>query len=274
MLKEREVEIKVGLFISVGVSLIMLAILLLGGADSVFTRTVRYSLHFPTVDGLFAGSKVVLGGLQVGIVKEVAFDAETKNIQVNVQIQKKFQDWIRTDTRGEIATQGVLGDKYVALTLGDQSTPPLKAGSEIETRRGKDLNAVLGQSDQLMTSLNSAVKNLDRILESFDRNNRSETLFQSLSTATKNLAEISSKLNTQVDGKDLKGSITHLNGILKKIDNGTGTLGALVNDPGLYYDARALMGGANRNRIIRNLVRRTIQEGDEAKGEESENKKK
>jgi phospholipid/cholesterol/gamma-HCH transport system substrate-binding protein len=49
--------------------------------------------------------------------------------------------------------------------------------------------------------------------------------------------------------------------ILDKVNNGAGTLGALVNDPGLYEDARALVGGANRNRIIRNLVRETAKDG-------------
>ena len=55
--------------------------------------------------------------------------------------------------------------------------------------------------------------------------------------------------------------------ILEKVNNGTGTLGALVNDPGLYEDARALVGGANRNRIVRNLVRKTAKDGEAAKNE-------
>jgi phospholipid/cholesterol/gamma-HCH transport system substrate-binding protein len=51
--------------------------------------------------------------------------------------------------------------------------------------------------------------------------------------------------------------------ITDKINNGTGTLGAMINDPGLYDNAKSLMGEANRNRIVRNLVRQTLKEADD-----------
>jgi phospholipid/cholesterol/gamma-HCH transport system substrate-binding protein len=70
-------------------------------------------------------------------------------------------------------------------------------------------------------------------------------------------------MNDQLTDIHIKKTVTNLNQIFEKINNGTGTLGALVNDPGLYDEMRALMGGANRNRIIRNLVRQTIKESEE-----------
>ena len=77
------------------------------------------------------------------------------------------------------------------------------------------------------------------------------------------MGEASVKLNNQLDGMALKSAIKNLNAILEKVNNGTGTLGALINDPGLYDNARALVGGANRNRILRNLVRETVEKGNQ-----------
>ena len=54
--------------------------------------------------------------------------------------------------------------------------------------------------------------------------------------------------------------MNHLNSILEKIDQGQGTVGAMINDPGLYDDAKALVGQVNRNRIMRNLIRQTIKD--------------
>ncbi len=51
--------------------------------------------------------------------------------------------------------------------------------------------------------------------------------------------------------------------ILAKVDEGEGTLGLLVNDPTLYDDLEALVGGTKRSWIVRSLVG----------GEESESKK-
>src|SRR5277367_3149774 len=118
MAKQAEVEIKVGLFVSIGLGLIMLAILLLGGANSLFTRNNTYFSHFPSVEGLISGAKVVIGGLQVGTVDSVEFDAERKDIRVRIEVARKYAEWIRKDSTLEIMTQGVLGDKYISVTSG------------------------------------------------------------------------------------------------------------------------------------------------------------
>jgi phospholipid/cholesterol/gamma-HCH transport system substrate-binding protein len=95
-----------------------------------------------------------------------------------------------------------------------------------------------------------------------------------MASTAKNLASATEKLNREVEDLRLKALSRNLGSIVEKINNGTGTLGALVNDPGLYDDAKALMGGANRNRIIRNLVRQTIRKNEESAAEEAATQKK
>ena len=75
----------------------------------------------------------------------------------------------------------------------------------------------------------------------------------------------SHEITVKGKGGTLKKTIHDVAQIVEKINNGSGTLGALVNDPSLYEDARSLVGGANRNRIIRNLVRKTTKDGDAGK---------
>ena len=71
----------------------------------------------------------------------------------------------------------------------------------------------------------------------------------------------------------VKSAINHLNSILEKIDQGKGSVWwRLINDPGLYDDAKALVGQVNRNRIMRNLIRQTIKDNQE-KAEDEEEKK-
>jgi phospholipid/cholesterol/gamma-HCH transport system substrate-binding protein len=272
MVKELETELRVGIFVSVGVGLILLAILGLGGADSLFSRHNEYHLHFSSVEGMVTGAKVVVGGLQVGTVKGVDLDLATKDIHVEISVNRKYQDWIRKNSTGEIATQGVLGDKYVILNAGTPSEPLIADGGTIEARPPRDLSQFLTKGDALLSSLNHLAQTLDQVMSSFAAEGRSTVFFENLAIVSKNLASTTSKLNGEMDGLRLKKATSHLAGILEKIDNGTGTIGALVNDPGLYYDTKALLGGANRNRIIRNLVRKTLKDNEaetdalEAKG--------
>jgi hypothetical protein len=53
-------------------------------------------------------------------------------------------------------------------------------------------------------------------------------------------------------------------------------MGALINDPGLYDNVKALVGQANRNRILRNLVRQTLRDSEtkEAKDAEQQQQQK
>jgi phospholipid/cholesterol/gamma-HCH transport system substrate-binding protein len=266
--RQLESEIKVGLFVTIGIGLIMLAILVLGSTENLLARQARYITFFPSVEGLSLGAKVVLGGIGVGVIEDIDLDNEKRSIRVKYTIASKYAEWIRADSQAEIATQGVLGDKYIAISMGSIDQTKIEAGGEIQGKAGKDLSQFLSKGDQLMINLNSISSNLDKIIKNLESGGRSEMLFKGLADTAKNLASVSDKLNKGLEEQQLKAAVRNMNSILSKINNGTGTLGALVNDPGLYDDAKALLGGANRNRIVRNLVRQTVRKGDEAQAEE------
>jgi phospholipid/cholesterol/gamma-HCH transport system substrate-binding protein len=261
----------VGLFVTIGVGLIMLAILVLGGADTLLKRHVEYSAHFQNIEGLVSGAKVVLGGVQVGLVDAVEYQIAEGNVKITFSIDKKYEQSVRKDSTVEIATQGVLGDKFILINGGSPKEPQLPPGADVPNRPSKDIAQFFSKGDQLMMSLNSLAGSLDRMLKTFEAQGRSERFFESLAVTTKNLSSATEKLDKELSDLHLK----NLGQIFQKINNGAGTLGALVNDPGLYDDVKSLMGGANRNRVIRNLVRQTIKksEKEEVDAASKENKK-
>ena len=268
MQKSLEVEIKVGLFVLLGLALTMAAILVLGSADMLMSSKNKYSVHFDSVEGLIPGAKVVVGGIQIGTVDSANFDNDKHDIKVELGVARSETDWIRNDSTAEITTQGVLGDKFITIMPGSRDAPKLESGSEIPPRVGKDLTEFLSKGDQLMVSLNSIATALDRLVKGFEKNNRSEIFFDGLATASKNLASVTGNLNSQLEGGKIKAVAENLSAILQKINNGTGTLGALVNDIGLYDDLKSITGGANQSRVIRNLVRQTMKNSE--KGDSSE----
>lgn len=262
MSKQLDVEIKVGLFVTLGVGLLMVAILVLGSTEGLMTRKARFTSHFPGVEGLVTGAKVVLGGIHVGTVDSITFDMSTRDVQVDFNVKKESAEWLRADSTAEVATQGVLGDKYISLTPGTAEQPILAPGSEIPNRPGKSITQFLSKGDQLLVNLNSLVTTLDRSFKSFE-GARSDTFFKGISETAKNLSSASAKLDREMEELRLRKITRNLDSILEKINGGSGTLGALVNDPSLYDDAKKLVGEANRNRIVRNLVRQSLKEADE-----------
>jgi phospholipid/cholesterol/gamma-HCH transport system substrate-binding protein len=276
MAKKLELELKVGLFVTVGVGLVLAAILVLGGTQSIFTRKNHYTSHLSSAEGLITGAKVALGGIPVGTVESLRFDGEHHDVELIFTTERDSAKWIRGDSTIEILTQGMLGDKFVSINAGSNDSPQVEDGGDIPYRASKDLSQFLTKGDQLLLSLNSIATDLDRVLHSFERDNRAEVFFKGMSETSHNFSLLSEKLNKQLEDIPVRSTLKNLNSILEKINNGTGTLGALVNDPALYDNVKSLVGGANRNRIMRNLIRQTVEGGieNEAAQTPSNQKKK
>lgn len=261
--KRLETEVKVGIFVSIGLALIMLAILMLGSTENILSGKRGYTIHVKDVGGLIQGAKVVLDGVSIGTVRDMNFDPKTHDIRVDLSISRDASAWIHQDATAEISTQGVLGDKYVSISPGSDNLPLLGEKSDIPFMPSKDLSQFLTKGDQLLITLNSLAINLDQMVRAFNTGNRSEIFFQGMATSARNLSQASEKINHQLDNIHLSRVIQNLESITDKINGGSGTLGALINDPGLYDSAKLLVGEANRNRIMRNLVRQTIQDSED-----------
>jgi phospholipid/cholesterol/gamma-HCH transport system substrate-binding protein len=268
-----ETELKVGIFVSMGMILVMIAILMLGSAENLLSRKSRFTIHLPSAEGLIGGAKVMLGGIQIGTVDKVGFDDNTGNVSVILNVTSENAKHIKKDSEAEIATQGVLGDRYVSLTPGSSEAGSLPSGSDIPVLPSKGISQFLSQSDQLVARLNSVASSLDILLKQFANQSRGEKIFQGMAQTAKNLASASEKLDQQMDDLKLKKIVKNLESITEKINTGNGTLGALVNDPGLYDNVKALVGQTNRNRILRNLVRQTLRESEGKEADQQQQKK-
>ena len=60
-------------------------------------------------------------------------------------------------------------------------------------------------------------------------------------------------------GEKLEKSVEKLDSVLTKIDKGQGTLGALINDPSLHQQLKALIGGSARKDHVKSLLRTSIE---------------
>ncbi len=58
--------------------------------------------------------------------------------------------------------------------------------------------------------------------------------------------------------EDLQAAAASFRVVSESVEKGEGSLGLLVKDPQLYEDVRALMGGAQRNALLRAYIRSTV----------------
>jgi hypothetical protein len=61
--------------------------------------------------------------------------------------------------------------------------------------------------------------------------------------------------------------------ISERMKNGEGTIGALFSDATLYEDLKNLVGGANRNNVLKFFVRQAVKSSDDAAAEKQDESK-
>src|SRR2546430_14671322 len=117
---ERErFELKVGIFVFIGIVMLGVIIVLLGSKQDLFAREYPLWAEFTEVGGLKPGAPVRLAGVDVGVVDAIEFPKPgEKNLRVKMMIRTSVRSRIQTDSKASVSTQGVLGDKFISISLG------------------------------------------------------------------------------------------------------------------------------------------------------------
>lgn len=263
-----ERDVKVGIFVSLGVLLLMFSMLFLGSAENFLKQTARYKTYMPNAQGLLRGAKVVVNGIQAGIIEKIALDPDRGAVEVQFSIEKDYQKWIREDSRVQLATQGVLGDKYLTIQAGSLNSPPLDLGATLPFKQQKDIQNFVAEGGALLASLKRISNDLEKLVSVLAKPGQYRGFFADMSDIAQNLTVTTRQINQKLEhlhlkstSRELEATLKNLRSITQKLDEGQGSAGAFINDPSIYNDLNNLIGGANRNRILRNLIRQSIQKG-------------
>lgn len=275
-------EIRVGLFIFIGLILAFIVVFSIGGKNQLFREQYTLFTNFKDVGGLIAGSPVRLAGVEVGTVSRIWFltEREKRLVGVELKINSSVKERIHDDSTASIRTMGVLGDKYIAVTIGSPDKPVLADGDFLTSIETVELLAYLEKADKIVNNIENITDSLNAFMTPLKEGGSGEDVARILSNTDKIVTEIKDGDGTlhslvygdTTDGKNtmkkLDNSAERLDSILTKIDSGEGTLGALVNDPTLYEDLKTLMGGAKRSKIIKAVVDITMRKAKKTPGEE------
>lgn len=256
MNKKESTPVKVGIFVFAGVFLAMLVIFLLGSEKQIFKRQYVLVTTFSDISGLRAGAQVQLAGLNVGMVDRISFarDLGDKRVEVRLAVNKEFQDRIRSDSTAMISTQGLLGDKYVSVSLGTPPNPVLQDGETLKTDEKQGFEAVIGKANKVMEKLDTGIDSVNGILKELQTGNG---LLHSLIYETD---ERPLGRDFAATAAELKNMSRDLRQITSKINRGEGTVGAFLQDPSLYYDIRRLFARVERNKILTHIIRSRVRD--------------
>src|SRR6187455_3578609 len=132
MRKESGFTWKLGIFVILGLVLFVSTIYFVGKQKNIFGNTFHLKALFKTVSGLKVGNNVRFSGINIGNVNEVELLTDT-SVMVDLVIRKKYQEFIKTDARASIGSDGLMGDKVLTISPGTSSKEVIKDNAFIKS---------------------------------------------------------------------------------------------------------------------------------------------
>lgn len=214
---KRATDVKVGLFVFVGLVLSGLVIFLIGDERRLFSTAVTFQTKFSDVQGLKDGAPIRMGGIDIGHVDTVGYgkDPLDTTIYVTLSIVRAEAGRIKKDSRARITTKGLLGDKMIEISKGQlkESVPP---GGEITAEEPDDMmNKVTGMAGKAELTMT-------------------------------NIEKLSAELAREELHRDLRETVASANSLLKGVSDGEGYAKRLLVDKAEAERISHLVAGLDR----------------------------
>ncbi len=142
-MKKHTLEMVVGLFMILGfAALVYLALNL--GEVSFLDRGSTYILEaeFDNISGIKKGATIQIAGVVVGEVSGVRLN-EDRNAQLTFKLDKGVE--IPLDSIASVKSQGIIGDKYIQISLGGDLESFEEHGLIVDTESAVDIESLISK---------------------------------------------------------------------------------------------------------------------------------
>ena len=215
-------KLKVGVVVSIALTLLLLTVFFAGGIQDLFSSKVVINAQIKDVKGLRRGAPVWVSGIEIGLVKRISLNTQYGTL-VTMSIKESALPYIRSDTYANVITQGLLGDKYIELTGGSLEAGQIKPGSIIKGAAQLEVKDLVEASAKSMAKVTEFVNKVDMILEHFEKSE----------------GTVAKLLKDPALYDNLKQSATTLLAILKELKESEGSAKMFIKDPSVYNNLLA-----------------------------------
>ena len=151
MKKNSANKIKLGIFVSLGLVVLILAIYYIGEKQLLFQSTFRLTGVFTDVGGLQPGNNVRLSGISIGTVESISLISDT-TVRVEIVIDESSRKFIKKDAVATIGSEGLIGNKVLVINPGTGGKKSIENNDVIQTAQPIDV-------DDIMVSLKTTIDN-------------------------------------------------------------------------------------------------------------------
>ncbi|MCY1416220.1 putative phospholipid ABC transporter-binding protein MlaD [compost metagenome] len=125
-------------------ALLLLALRVSGLSPTPSTDTYKLYAYFDNIAGLTVRAKVTMAGVTIGKVTAIDLDRDSFTGRVTMQLEKRI-DNLPADSTASILTAGLLGEKYIGISVGGEDTLLKDGGTIHDTQSSLVLEDLIGK---------------------------------------------------------------------------------------------------------------------------------
>ncbi|MCL4788732.1 MAG: MCE family protein [Verrucomicrobia bacterium] len=162
-MSQSRLEIKVGVFVLVGLLLLATLLILFSKGVTRFSRTYDLYLETTDVGGIKRGASVLMAGYPIGSVTRLMLSPNGDTVTLLLEIKQEHR--IRTNAFFVLEQSGFLGDQYVAVYPGKNlDVPFLEPGAHVSCpppfnlqQTARDASGFIHRIDETARTLNETI---------------------------------------------------------------------------------------------------------------------
>lgn len=239
-------NLRTGVLFVTGLLLMGWLALYIGKNTGLLTKHDHAFVFVPDIKGLTEGNLVSISGKKVGIVDKMKFIThnDTSGILLDLDIRDEFFGLIPKDSKATIKSLGVLGDKYIDISIG-HSQQLLADGGSLSLSVDPGVEELTASALKTMDAFNTVTQKIangegtvGKLIASTDLSDRLDQTMSNINLITQKLGTgngLASKLlNDTKMTDDLAATLQNLNELSVSIKQGKGSVGKLLVEDGFY----------------------------------------
>ncbi|MFA5063019.1 MAG: MlaD family protein [Candidatus Omnitrophota bacterium] len=156
-----KLEMKVGIFVFVGLVILVVFILSIGGVKT-WASGYKVNFIFSFVNGVKTGAPVRFAGVDSGVVKSIKIFHTPKSsatkVSVTCWVNRNVN--IPLDSKVWVNTLGLLGEKYIEIMPGNDYSKFLAKGEDLTGEDPLPMNDIMKTAKNITDNLNTGIQRI------------------------------------------------------------------------------------------------------------------
>jgi phospholipid/cholesterol/gamma-HCH transport system substrate-binding protein len=195
-MSESRIQIKVGIFVLLGLMLLGALTILFSRSTSFYKDYYELRLESGNVGGIKSGAKVLMRGVQVGTVKSTKLNAGGRSVTIFLKIESQYK--LFSDARFEIETSGFLGDQFIAIYPKDDLGYALTNHADVVAREPFNMQEAVAVATEMLLKISQTTTNLNAAVNDVRRYVLTEQTLRNLGGSLDRLGDLTYAAQTTV----------------------------------------------------------------------------